>query len=259
MVGNQIWGSGSTFSTTNVAVNFDNWIWKKITQSTTADRGLYWTYGDDTSTTEDETGFLFPTVKFELSQSATSNYSAAELWENHYREQTFASNGWIKCHWKWLDEKSPTDRLRDIIRQRQAPAVHVKNTDPIMPPKDFREQAARQTLRRVIGERGYRDFLSKGFVSVRAKSGDVYQLFPGHEITRVYRDGKQIERLCVVLKGDFPPTDSLIMRYLIILNDEAEFRRHAIRHAVLAPRLGGKPVDQRSLSEIYRELKRTAV
>ena len=76
--------------------------------------------------------------------------------------------------------------------------------------------------------------------------------------SNVYRDGQKVERLCVVLKGDFPPTDSIIMRYLIILNDENRFRQYAIKHHIMHEQPVIIPEDQRSLSEIFKELKKVA-
>jgi len=150
----------------------------------------------------------------------------------------------------------PGERLREIIQARQAPMI-ITSRNPILTPKDEREIRARETLFRVIGADKFQKFLKDGFISVRAKSGLVYQIFPGHGVTAVYRDGEQVERLCVVLRGDFPPTDSLIMRYLIILNDEARFRSYAIKHQIITK----KPqivADERSLTEIFRELKKVA-
>jgi hypothetical protein len=150
----------------------------------------------------------------------------------------------------------PSDRLREIIQARQAPMVLVSRK-PILTPQDDREIRARETLFRVIGAEKFQKFLKDGFISVRAKSGLVYQIFPGHGVTAVYSNGEQIERLCVVLKGDFPPTDSLIMRYLIILNDESRFRSYAIKHQIITkqPQI---VADERSLTEIFRELKKVA-
>ena len=67
---------------------------------------------------------------------------------------------------------------------------------------------------------------------MKAVSGRVYQIFAGHDVTRVYEDGKLIERLCVVLNGDYPPSDSILMRYVLVLSDEATFRRLANRTVV---------------------------
>jgi hypothetical protein len=164
----------------------------------------------------------------------------------------------VKYKTLWCDGKyrsiiKPEDRLRQIIQSRQSPMI-LTSRKPVLIPQDIREVRARETLCRVIGEHKFQKFLKDGFISVRAKSGLVYQVFPGHGITAVYRDGEQIERLCVVLRGDFPPTDSLIMRYLIILNDENRFRGYAIKHQIIVK----KPqivADERSLTEIFRELK----
>ena len=147
--------------------------------------------------------------------------------------------------------------MREIIQARHAPLI-LTSRKPILTPQDEREIRARETLLRVIGEDKFQKFLKDGFVSVRAKSGLVYQIFPGHGITAVYKDGDQIERLCVVLKGDFPPTDSLIMRYLIILNDEARFRSYAIKHQIITKKPQIVTDDERSLTEIFRELKKVA-
>lgn len=169
---------------------------------------------------------------------------------------TFEGEHLARLEVQWWERQGrikPEDRLRDIIRDRQAPYV-ITSRKHLQPPRDIREVRARETLCRVLGEQKFRSFLKNGFVSVKAKSGLVYQIFPGHDITKVYKDGELTERLCVVLKGSFPPTDSLIMRYLLILNDERDFRKHAIKHGVHQPSVP-KPVDQRPLTEIFKELK----
>ena len=128
--------------------------------------------------------------------------------------------------WK---QPSPEDQLRAIIRVRGAPLDPRRNPYsrplPVRSTDDIREERARATLRRVLGEKRFEGFLRTGYVTVRAKSGKCYQLFPANTQTCVYDKGQLVERLCVVLQGRFPPTDSLIMRrYLMILNSEREFR-----------------------------------
>lgn len=149
-------------------------------------------------------------------------------------------------------------RFREIIEGRCAPNIIIRNNDrrkPLPMPADIREQRARETLRRVIGEQKFRNFVRTGFVSVRAKSGLVYQIFPGHGITCVFDQGQLVDRLCVVLQGNFPPTDSLIMRYLMILNNEQQFRSYAIKHTPRAEVLTIGEADMRPLAEIFKELK----
>jgi hypothetical protein len=133
--------------------------------------------------------------------------------------------------WKWDAPcpwgKSPQDRLKEMIHARMAPRVHVRNRhDYNLSPAEIR---ARETLRLVVGEDQYRSFLKNGWVTVRGDRGLHYQIFAGHGVTKVYENGKQIEKLCVVMNGGFAPTDSLVMRYLMILNSEAEFRKLAIK------------------------------
>ena len=153
---------------------------------------------------------------------------------------------------------TPQERLKEMLMARRAPLfIPSRHRNPMRSPEDIREERARATLRRVIGDEKFRKFLRSGFVSVRAKSGLVYQIFPGHGITAVYDRGKQVERLCVVLQGKFPPTDSLITRFLIILNNEAQFRSLGIKHSVQTrtPAKVRSLDTQRSLVEIYAELK----
>jgi len=153
--------------------------------------------------------------------------------------------------------QSPQDRLREILRSRHAPAVHVarKVLEPTESPKEAR---ARETLRQFIGEDRYRQFLRSGFVTIRAASGRTYQIFPGNKITNVYYDGKLVDRLCVVLRGSFPPTDSIIMRFLLILNDEKEFCEIGVKQSIYRESPVRREIDSRSLPEIFRELKRHA-
>jgi hypothetical protein len=155
---------------------------------------------------------------------------------------------------KWVPD-TPEDRLKTIIDRRLAPYAS-RRSNPLPPPKDFREICARETLRRVIGDRKFQKFLSHGFVSVRAPSGKVYQIFPGHGLTNVYKDGQKIERLCVVLFGDFPPTDSVIMRFLLILNDEEHFRGLANKSQFPEKAQLALTTDQRRLTEVFKELKK---
>lgn len=160
---------------------------------------------------------------------------------------------------KWANVLTPrplADRFGDIIRRRQGPTIIVARNNPLTLPIDIREERARETLRRVIGNDKFRNFLKNGFVSVRARSGLNYQIFPGHGFTSVFDKGKMVERLCVVLQGGFPPTDSLIMRYLLILNNEKQFRDLANKHSVInqLPK-NSVPLIEKSLVEIFKELK----
>lgn len=159
------------------------------------------------------------------------------------------------------EERQLKDRFSKIIQGRCAPNIAVRqNTkrQALPMPADIREQRARETLRRVIGDQKYINFIKHGFISVKGRSGLVYQIFTGHGITHVFNQGNLIERLCVVLQGSFPPTDSLIMRYLLILNNEQQFRSLAIKHSISGyerSRQDNGPATDKSLAEIFKELK----
>lgn len=159
--------------------------------------------------------------------------------------------------WTYSKPKTAAERLKEILNNRMSPNI-LTTCRPLGYTQDIREMRARETLRRVLGEDKFKDFVRRGSVSVRAKSGLMYQIFPGSDFTKVYDSGKMIERLCVVLTGNFPPTDSLIMRYLLILNNEVFFRSKAIKHGIGDYGIPHTNPDNRSLVEIYRKIKRNA-
>jgi hypothetical protein len=200
-------------------------------------------------------------------------------WTTTASTDTSSWSAWgkkISCYEDWYEsarydadrlyvppKKTPEQKLKEIMSSRQAPAVHTRERWRLHRSKqqcpDEREARARQTLRRVIGEEKYRSFLINGFVTVRnPKSGLSFQIFPGHGITCVFDKGKMVDRLCVVLNGDFPPTDSIIMRYLMILNNEEQFRSIAVKWDVQKREKKIITADDRSLTEIFEELKAVA-
>lgn len=146
--------------------------------------------------------------------------------------------------------------LREIIKSRHFPSIIVKpGRKPLPQTVDAREQRARETLRRVIGEDKWRSFVKHGFISVRARSGRTYQIFPSYKFTKVFEQGVLIERLCVVLRGNFPPTDSLIMRYLMILNDEEDFCKRAVKQGNWAEQIPQVRQQPQPLIEIARRIR----
>jgi len=147
-------------------------------------------------------------------------------------------------------------RMQKIIHDRCSPNIIVNNKrNPLATSVDVREQRARETLKRIIGENKYKNLLKHGFVSVKANSGLIYQLFPGHGFTNVYNKCQMVDCLCVILNGNFPPTDSLIMRYLLILNNEQQFRSYANKQPIYQANniVNTKPIE--SLVNIFNELK----
>ena len=163
--------------------------------------------------------------------------------------------------WSIKQQKTPMEKLREIMHKRQSPGIIVIDSKrPMASPIDIREQRARETLARLLGSQRYCRFLKSGFVSVQNRySGKVYQIFPGNKFTNVYENGKQIATLCVVFNKNFPPTDSIIMRYLLAINDEEKLWSLAIKHPVShrQQRTFNSP-DLRSLPDILRAYKGVA-
>ena len=163
--------------------------------------------------------------------------TCSDIWRKYDTTTTAATydNGIIwnsgdSTTWS-LPVVAPGDRIRQMIRDRMGPAIRRSRTS-LSIAMDVREERARQTLRRIIGEQAFRKFIRDGFITVVPKSGLTYRIYPGQGMTDVYDKGIMVDRLCVVLKGDFPPTDSILMRYLLILNDEGEFSEYAIKQTV---------------------------
>lgn len=161
----------------------------------------------------------------------------------------------------WPHHNTPTlsvgDRFRQILQRRQGPAI-ISSRTPAKITSDIREMRARETLHRLLGDDKFRRFLRNGFVSVCGKSGKTYQIYPGHGMTIVYDRGVPIEKLCVVLRGDFTPTDSLITRYVMILHDELHFRGLANVWQATPKTTQSRSVDTRPLLQIFNSLKSAA-
>lgn len=162
--------------------------------------------------------------------------STTTISQNYFKGYDAAGGAVYDIRWETADAwtapvVAPSERMRQMIQARMAPAFHRSRTS-LSIAMDVREERARQTLRRIIGDQAFKKFMRDGFITVVPKSGLTYRIYPGSGMTEVYDRGIMVDRLCVVLQGEFPPTDSILMRYLLILNDEGEFSRYAIKHYV---------------------------
>lgn len=187
-----------------------------------------------------------------------SNYYEGFYQSYNNSPTTTTSADWYDPVWSAPPPEPVDVRVRRIMHNRQVPTI-IGTRQPLQWTRDERELRARETLRRVVGEQRFRQYLKCGFITVQARSGLTYQIFPGHSMTCVWDKGQRIERLCAYLPG-FPNTDQLITRYLMILNNEAGFRQLANRwRASQVDRQSAMAnVDDRSLVEIFRELKAVA-
>jgi len=85
------------------------------------------------------------------------------------------------------------------------------------------ELKARETLRDMITEAEWRRYVTNAFIMVRGASGNWYQIFGRrYERLRVYRDGKQIQAICIHTDEKCPPTDHVLnMKILIEIDEQA--------------------------------------
>lgn len=208
-----------------------------------------WDWGQSNNTT----GLSF--CKYDGTDASRSEYVWRQWLCDDDTSTSISDSGYISV------PRDPKAELRQIIRERQKAPHIITSRKFLGKPADMREERARETLRRVIGDDKFRSFLRNGFISVRAKSGKVYQIFPGHQKTVVYENGVRKELLCVVLQGNFPPTDELITRFLMILNNEEMFRSKANVSEAHAPNAVWERYDRPAvgvvgpLTEVYKRLK----
>lgn len=232
--------------TASVNGNGIDWSWISNFQSNAASTGPFVKY---------ETKYYLNTESNTttwLKDDTRCFWEIADVYKRYFADTVFAK--------AWCYEYVPkplSARLKEVISKRMAPAIILNDRRRSLSlAKDVREERARETLRRVVGDQRFRKYLKYGFLDIKAKSGLVYQIFAGHGITCVFDKGKLVDRLCVVLRGEYPPTDSLIMRYLLILNNETQFRSLAIKHGLSIKETEFREPDEvLSLAEALKKTK----
>jgi hypothetical protein len=77
----------------------------------------------------------------------------------------------------------------------------------------------------MITELEFRKYINYGFLSVRGRSGRVYQIFRNQSHTKVWKGDKLVEEVCVRIRESVPPTDNVIAFKAIVEADEEEFHK----------------------------------
>ena len=105
--------------------------------------------------------------------------------------------------------------------------IAIKSRADLPNMSDSAERTAMETLRESISETEFRKYLRYGFVLVKGKSGDTFQIFRNRSHTKVWRNGQVIEEICVRIHHDqkVPPTDNVIAFRSIIQANEESFRK----------------------------------
>lgn len=104
--------------------------------------------------------------------------------------------------------------------------IHVKSRARTISNVSENEQIALDTLREMITEKEFRQYLKYGFISVQGNSKNIYQIFRNEHHIKVWKNGKLIEEICICLT-DFkiPLTDKIIAFKIMIESDEKEFHK----------------------------------
>lgn len=177
----------------------------------------------------------FPSVTVEV-EAPTSGASSALSFMGLNQSDMFvlSTDSTLYTAPVYLTPPTRTDLMRARIRAQMAganvPSKYlsiVKDSDP--------EGKARGLLREMIGLEAYREYLRRGFVMVRGRSGLLYKVMRGTatqciEVMGRTMDGGYgtVESLCVVFQdSNLPPTDSVIMRVLMCRYDEFGLRARA--------------------------------
>lgn len=125
----------------------------------------------------------------------------------------------------------------DKLKIYRGLAINIKTRANPVEKISPQEQVALDTLREMVTEKEYRKYLKYGFILVRGKSGDIYQIFRNKSHTKVWRGGKLIEEICVRLRDSgIPPTDNVIAFKVSVETSEEEFKSRGnvykfIKHA----------------------------
>jgi len=158
-------------------------------------------------------------IDLDLSASAIKNDYSTDMQVNPVT--------WVNSEYLYIKPPTKKELFQQMLKQKLAPQILFKRNGLSIPLKDP-EKRARETLKEIIGEQRFNRYLKHGFLTLKGQSGLIYQIFPGQQMTQAWKNGQLLERLCVVfVDSSLPPTDSVIMRMLSILDSEEEFRKRA--------------------------------
>jgi len=145
-------------------------------------------------------------------------------WNNTITDYTTLYSGKIQQGLFVPDESSTISIHKSRLKSNLI--VCVKSRTSLITNAAENEQIALETLRESISETEYRKYLKYGFVLVKGNSGDTFQIFRNKSHTKVWRNGKVIEEICVRIKDlSVPKTDNVLAFKTIIEADENEFRK----------------------------------
>ena len=119
--------------------------------------------------------------------------------------------------------------LRDMIRStlKANLCIHMKSrASPLPKNTQESERIALETLREMISEQEFRNYLKYGFILVKGQSGRIYQISQHNQHTKVWDRGVLVEEVCVRINRQIgvPPTDNVIAFKVMIETSEELFK-----------------------------------
>jgi hypothetical protein len=116
-------------------------------------------------------------------------------------------------------------KIRSVIKSNLCIINKAGRSSPISFNVTGPERTALETLREMLPEEQFRQYLRYGFIIVRGSSGRQYQIFRDNRHTMVYKEGKIVEEICIRIKdNNIPPTDNVVAFKSIIEASEDIFR-----------------------------------
>ena len=157
---------------------------------------------------------------------------------------------------EYSNPQTPKEAKRAALRFKIRTALRSKMVAHHLPtPSNDEEQRARKLLLSLIGQERYRLYLKRGFVVEQGKSGLKYKIKPGHSMVEVLHPKKSGEffkfrSLCIQPKvSGLPPTDSVIMRIMLVRHDEFAMQKLSNITVLSTP----SAEDERGVSDFLRE------
>jgi hypothetical protein len=141
----------------------------------------------------------------------------------------------VNHEWTWrvnsggsvtFDTADPKTAKRSRIKSNLIIPIKSRALPPIRKEVPENEQVAMETLREMVTEQEFRKYLKYGFVLVPGVGGKTYQVFKNRSHTKVWKNGKIVEEICVRIKSyDIPQTDNVIAFMSMIQASEEDFRK----------------------------------
>ncbi|MBE3087000.1 MAG: hypothetical protein IMZ64_12385 [Bacteroidetes bacterium] len=162
--------------------------------------------------------------------TAGDTYVTGYNWGTNINWASFAELGSFRGFSATGDQAGPdfhSKKMQLAWKLKSNLSIVVKSRAPEVDRFEPAERVAMETLREFISEAEFRKYLRYGFILVKGLSGDTYQVFRNRAHTRVWRNGKVVEEVCVRIKHDqkVPPTDNVIAFRQIIRSSEDEFKK----------------------------------